>query len=55
MNKDVGQPNDSPAGDGARGVVIAYALFSCLWVLVSDNLVTWMLSEPAHIRRANTI
>ena len=55
MNKDVGQPNDSPAGDGARGVVIAYALFSCLWVLVSDNLVTWMLSEPAHILRANTI
>jgi two-component system sensor histidine kinase/response regulator len=36
-------------------VVLAYAVFASLWILLSDTLVGWLFSDPAHIVRVSTI
>lgn len=43
-------PDASPLG-----IVFAYAIFSCLWILLSDNVVGWLFSNPAYITLASTI
>jgi len=30
-------------------VVLAYAVFASLWILFSDTLVGWLVSDPARI------
>ena len=36
-------------------VVLAYAVFAGLWILLSDALVGWLFSDPAQIVEASTI
>jgi len=36
-------------------VVLAYAVFASLWILLSDTVVGWLFSDPAQIVRVSTI
>jgi len=36
-------------------VVLAYAVFASLWILLSDTVVGWLFSDPAQIVQASTI
>ena len=36
-------------------VVLAYAVFASLWILLSDTVVGWLFSDPARIVRVSTI
>ncbi len=35
--------------------VLAYAAFACLWILLSDMLVGWLVSDPARIVLVSTL
>lgn len=35
----------------AKRIIIIYASFASLWILVSDNVVTWLFSDPVVISR----
>ena len=39
----------------ALRVVIVYAVFASLWILLSDTAVAWLFSDPAQITLASTI
>lgn len=41
-------------GDVLR-VVLAYAVFAGVWILLSDTVVGWLFSDPAQIVRVSTI
>lgn len=40
---------------GALFPALAYAVFAALWILVSDQVVTWLFSDPVHVALANTL
>ena len=40
---------------GALRVVLLYAVFSCLWILLSDKLVMLVFSDPAYIGLVNIL
>ena len=39
----------------ALRVVVVYAVFACLWILLSDNAVAWLFTDPARITLISTI
>ena len=54
MKPDATQP--APAHSGASlGIALAYAIFASMWILLSDNAVAWLFSDPAQITLASTI
>ena len=40
---------------GISGIVLAYASFASLWILLSDRLVEWIFVDPARISLASTL
>jgi diguanylate cyclase (GGDEF)-like protein/PAS domain S-box-containing protein len=51
-------PASRPAARGPRRavtVVLVYACFAALWILLSDQLVDWLFGDPALILLASTI
>ena len=47
-----------PAAPGPRQavtVVLVYACFAALWILLSDQLVDWLLDDPALILLVSTV
>lgn len=50
-----GETRRSTDGGAARArgpvlkVVLAYAVFASLWILVSDNVMAWLISDPAQL------
>ena len=40
---------------GALRIAFIYAVFACLWITLSDNLVGWLFSDPAVITRIGTL
>ena len=54
MKPDATQP--APAHSGASlGIALAYAIFASMWILLSDNVVAWLFSDPAQITLVSTI
>ncbi len=55
------RPHPPPPGLHRRfgrttlGVVLIYACFAALWILLSDRTVTWVLRDPDTIALANTL
>lgn len=53
--------SDKPTNTGSRApadvlrVVLAYAVFAGLWILLSDTVVGWLFRDPAQIVQASTI
>ncbi|MDP2823001.1 MAG: PAS domain S-box protein [Sulfuritalea sp.] len=45
----------SPSRSTVLTVVLAYATFGALWILVSDRAVEWLLADPALIAIAGTL
>ena len=45
----------SPAPRAVARIVLLYALFAGLWILLSDSLVAWLLPGPATLQVANTL
>ena len=43
------------APTGVLRVVLAYAVFASLWILLSDTLVGWLFSDPARMVLVSTI
>ena len=37
----------------AKRIIFIYASFASLWILVSDNVVTWLFSDPVAISRVS--
>ena len=58
-NKGTGQQpapqDDADRGGGARRVVLVYAVFAGLWILLSDKAVAALFSDPATITRISMI
>src|SRR5664279_3287071 len=54
-------PATSPAATQGRArayvfrIVLAYAFFAGLWILLSDKMVGWLFTDPAQIIVASTI
>lgn len=44
-----------PRHDGILTVVLVYAGFAALWILLSDKAVEWLFHEPAQIILASTV
>lgn len=42
-------------GGSALTIVVVYAVFACLWILLSDSAVAWLFTDPARITLASTI
>jgi PAS domain S-box-containing protein len=40
---------------GILGTVLGYAAFAGLWIVTSDNVVSWLYSDPAQILLASTL
>ncbi|MEW5788087.1 MAG: PAS domain S-box protein [Pseudomonadota bacterium] len=40
---------------GALVPALLYAIFAALWILVSDQMVTWLFKDPIHVSLANTL
>jgi PAS domain S-box-containing protein len=52
------EPSDSGRSAtpiGILQVVLLYAVFAALWILLSDQLMEWALTHPAHIILASTL
>ena len=47
--------NETKTPRGALRVVMAYAVFSCVWILLSDKAVAWFFSDSAQITQISTI
>lgn len=47
------EPQPSP--DGIAGVLLRYAAFASLWILLSDQVVQWLFGDAAHILLASTL
>ena len=52
----------APQGEGQRSVdaaawrlVSTYAIFACLWILLSDKLVSWLFSDPLWLAWVSTL
>lgn len=53
----------SPAGDAARrepanhtlGIVLVYATFAALWILLSDRILLWLFADPVDLALASTL
>ena len=48
-------PNGTQVGSHALRIVVVYAVFACLWILLSDNAVAWLFTDPARITLISTI
>ncbi|RTL51352.1 MAG: PAS domain S-box protein, partial [Rhodocyclaceae bacterium] len=50
-------PQQSPqaARRSALSIVLLYAIFAGLWILLSDKLVQWLTTDPARAALANTL
>ena len=48
-------PPKRPTPDAALRIVLAYAAFAGLWILLSDHLVSWLVSDPQRIALLSTI
>ena len=53
--KPQGADSTMQAGAGALKLVLAYALVASLWILLSDEAVGWLFSDPVNIVRASTL
>ena len=53
MNAEQRRPPGAPRGlqgaSHALRVVAVYAIFACLWILLSDNAVAWLFTDPARM------
>jgi two-component system, cell cycle sensor histidine kinase and response regulator CckA len=45
----------APGSDGILKVVLLYAAFAALWILLSDKAVEWLFRESAQITLASTV
>jgi PAS domain S-box-containing protein len=57
MSQRPAQPLLEAVGYGARDrfvVALLYATFAGLWILLSDEVVTWLFSDPASVALAST-
>ena len=50
-----GASKKSHTASATLKIVALYALFSCLWILVSDNAVDWLFNDPRTVSRASTL
>lgn len=41
--------------NGTLAIVLGYALFAALWIVLSDRAVAWLVHDPAHIVLAGTL
>ena len=48
-------PTTTSAPTDVLRVVLIYAVFASLWILLSDTVVGWLFSDPADIVRVSTI
>jgi PAS domain S-box-containing protein len=59
MNPEETSRSEKPHGIRVAGatlrIVLAYAAFSCLWILLSDKAVVWLLSDPEQIGLLSSI
>jgi signal transduction histidine kinase len=44
--QQAGVEGEKQATSAARRLVLIYAVFATVWILVSDHLVAWMVSDP---------
>jgi PAS domain S-box-containing protein len=49
------KPHGIPVAGATVSIVLAYAAFSCLWILLSDKAVVWLVSDPEQIGLLSTI
>ncbi len=54
-NRSPSMPNGTQVGSHALRIVVVYAVFACLWILLSDNAVAWLFTDPARITLISTI
>ena len=45
----------TPGSGGALFIVLVYAVFACLWILLSDKAVAWLFSDPATMTLVSTL
>ncbi|HEX5802267.1 MAG TPA: PAS domain S-box protein [Azospira sp.] len=45
----------APPARPVLGVVLAYAAFAALWILLSDRLLLWLFSDPVDLALASTL
>ncbi len=59
MSSSAAQPNQATAGPQPTGaalrLVLIYAIFAGLWIVLSDKAVAWLLQDPGHILLASTL
>ena len=51
--QQAGVEGEQQAAAAARRLVLIYAAFATVWILVSDNLVAWMVSDPMLATRVS--
>ncbi|MBK1719510.1 response regulator [Thiocystis violacea] len=44
-----------PPTNGRLGIVLVYAVFAGLWILLSDMMLDWLLSDPADLALASAL
>ena len=49
--QQAGVEGEKQAAAAARRLVLVYAIFATVWILVSDHLVAWMVSDPVLVTR----
>jgi len=54
-NRSPGAQNGTQVGSHALKIVVVYAVFACLWILLSDNAVAWLFTDPARMTLISTI
>ncbi|MBU1985852.1 MAG: PAS domain S-box protein [Proteobacteria bacterium] len=60
MTQDINSPlPPHPSGQdlplGIYRIVMIYAVFASLWILLSDTIVTWLFTDPSQIILASTL
>src|SRR3990167_7065088 len=51
QDKPAAAPKGMPAAAAALRLVLIYAAFAALWILLSDKALEWLFSDPAQIIR----
>jgi diguanylate cyclase (GGDEF)-like protein/PAS domain S-box-containing protein len=51
--QQAGVEGEKQATSAARRLVLIYAVFATLWILVSDHLVAWVVSDPVLVTRVS--
>ena len=51
--QQAGIEGEKQAAAAARRLVLVYAAFATVWILVSDQLVAWMISDPVLMTRVS--